>query len=122
MPRKLSYLAKLDEKQIGARLRALRDREGISQVDLAKMLGMNQSLLSRYERGEVRMHGALLASLATIFKTSVDQILGLKEIKDQGLLKDRRFLGRIRQIDRLSPRKKQALLTTIDSFLGDERG
>jgi transcriptional regulator with XRE-family HTH domain len=121
VPRKRNYIASVDEKAIGERIKQLRKRRGLSQVELAQQLGMDQSLLSRYERGELRLHGALLASLAQVFRTSADEILGLKQIKQDGLLRDRRFLRRIYQIDGLSKRKKQALLTTLDSFLNEQR-
>jgi transcriptional regulator with XRE-family HTH domain len=121
VPRKLDYIAPLDEKAIGARIKELRNRRGMSQLELARKLGMDQSLLSRYERGALRLHGSLLASLAKAFRTSTDEILGVKPLRDDGVLKDRRFLRRVHRIDGLSKRKKQALLTTIDSFLNDER-
>ena len=121
VPRKRDYLAAIDDKAIGARLKELRNRRGLSQVELAEIVGMDQSLLSRYERGELRLHGALLVSLAKTLKTTTDELLGIKDLKPDGLLKDRRFLRRIHLIDGLSKRKKQALLTTIDSFLKDEQ-
>jgi hypothetical protein len=76
-------------------------------------------LVSQYELGKVRVHGALLAAFAKALHTTSDEILGLKETKDNGLIKDRRFLRRLERIDRLPRRKKDALLTTIDAFLED---
>lgn len=91
----------------------------MTQVELAKKLGVGQVLVSQYELGKVRVHGALLAAFAKALHTSSDTILGLKESKENGLIKDRRFLRRLEQIDRLPRRKKDALLTTIDAFLKD---
>lgn len=116
MPRKRDYTAPIDDKVIGTRIRALRLRRGLSQVSLAKSLGMDQSLLSRYERGELRVHGSLLASLAKQFRTSSDEVLGLKPSRPLPAA-DPRVMKRLEQIGSLPRRKKQALLMTLDEFL-----
>lgn len=117
--RKGSSLSPVDEKTIGRRLRELRDQHGMTQVQLAQAVGVEQSLVSDYERGVVRMHGALVAAFAKALKVSADEILGLQEVKSRGngLLKDRRFARRLQLIDQLSRRQKDALLTTLDTFL-----
>ena len=86
---------------------------------MAERLGIRQTLLSEYELGQTRIHGALVAAFARVLRVSSDEILGLKESKGNGLIEDRRFLRRLEQIDRLPKRKKDALLTTIDAFLKD---
>ena len=117
MPRRGSYIAPVDEKTIARRLRELRKRRGLTQVELAGKVGIDQTLLSTYERGTVRIHGAMVAALAKAVRSSTDELLGMKEPKESGLIKDRRFLRRLEQIDKLPRRKKDALLTTIDAFL-----
>lgn len=117
MPRRRKPLAPVDEKLIGGRLKELRNQRGLTQVEIAEKLGVNQSLVSQYERGELRLHGTLLAAFATILKVSADQILGLEKAEQEGLLRDRRFLRRIQKIDQLSKRHKQALLKSLDMLL-----
>jgi transcriptional regulator with XRE-family HTH domain len=106
-----------NERGIGRRLREIRKRRGKTQTEVAEALGVDQSLVSAYERGAVRPNAPTLATLAGFLRTSADQILGLKESKENGLMRDRRFLRRLEQIDRLPRRKRDALLTTIDAFL-----
>lgn len=120
MPRLGRYVAPVDEATIARRLRELRKCRGLTQVELAQKVGIDQTLLSTYERGTVRIHGAMVAALAKALRTTTDELLGLKQSKENGLIKDRRFLRRLEQIDRLPRRKKDALLTTIDAFLRDE--
>jgi transcriptional regulator with XRE-family HTH domain len=115
------YIAPVDEQTIARRIRDLRKRRGLTQVELAKLVGIDQTLLSTYERGTVRLHGAMVAALAKALRSTSDEILGLKEPKDSGPIKDRRFLRRLQQIDHLPRRKKDALLTTIDAFLTESR-
>jgi hypothetical protein len=64
----------------------------------------------------------MVAALAKALRTSADEILGLKEGRENGKLHDRRFLRRLERIERLPSRAKQALLKTIDTYLaGAER-
>ena len=61
-------------------------------MDLAD-LGVKQALISQYERGSVRLHGALIAGLAKILKASADDLLGLKPAPKNGHATDRRSEG-----------------------------
>lgn len=121
MPRRSAKIA-APEKLIGSRLVELRKRLGMPQVELAAKLGMSQSILSRYERGTIRLHGALVAGFAKALQVSADEILGLKEPKPNGGHPNRRVLRRLEKIETLPRRKQQALLTTIDAFLKSEGG
>ena len=117
--RKRTYITPVDEKTIGRRLRELREQQDMTQARLAAAVGVDQTLLSHYERGEARIHGALVAGFAKALGTSTDEILGMKDVKPtrNGHIKDRRFARRLQLIDRLSRRQKDALLTTVDTFL-----
>jgi transcriptional regulator with XRE-family HTH domain len=117
VPRRRSYTTPVDEKLIGKRLRELRVRRGLSQTEVAEKLGINQTLVSQYERGKLRLHGALVAGLAKMLRTSADEILGLSKLPDDGILKDRRFIRRLQQIEILSRGEKQAVLKTLDLVL-----
>ena len=120
MPRRTTKVTTF-EQMIGGRISQLRKQRGLSQTELAKRIGLSQSVLSRHERGMLRLHGALVADLAKALQTTSDEILGLKEPKQDGPFSDRRFVRRLQQIEGLSKRKKEALLTTIDAFLRGER-
>ena len=106
-------------KQTGARLAAVRKARGITQIDLAAQLGITQSMLSKYERGGLRLHGALIVRIAELLAVSTDELLGVKAAAPAPIqvLKDRRLRRRIQQIDRLSKRDREALARTIDAFL-----
>jgi transcriptional regulator with XRE-family HTH domain len=108
-----------DDKAFGRRLQEIRKRRGLSQVDVAQRLGIHQSLISQYERGYLRLHGALLVRLAQALNTTPDEILAVKEFggNGDGHAVDRRFLRRLLRIDRLTAHQKKILLGTIDAFL-----
>jgi len=117
VPRVGKYVTPVDEKTIAKRLRELRKERGLTQTEVAEKLGIQQALLSAYELGQVRIHGALVAAFAALYKVSADQLLGLKEIKGNGAIHDRRFLRRLERIEKLPRRAKQTLLGTIDAYL-----
>ena len=108
-----------DDKIFGARLKEIRKRRGITQVDLAQRLGIHQSLISQYERGSVRLHGALIVRFAQALQTTPDEILVADTTaeNDTGHTVDRRFVRRLQKVDKLSPHQKKILLGTIDAFL-----
>lgn len=107
-----------DEQAIAKRLREARVRRGLMQTDLAATLGIDQSLISEYERGVVRVHGTLLAAFARELKVSADELLGLKASRRNGDVEhDPRLARRFQLIRKLPKRDKQALLRSIDNFL-----
>lgn len=81
------------------------------------MISLEQSAVSDYEKGEVRIHAAMLAGLARALKASADALLGLEKAKRNGHVLDRRFLRRVERLHRLSRRDQQALIGAIDAFL-----
>ena len=85
----------------------------------AQRLGIHQSLISQYECGYLRLHGALLVRLAQALQTTPDEILAVKEIPSNGDEHpiDRRFLRRLKKVDKLSAHQQKLLLGTIDAFL-----
>ena len=117
MPRRRTHKAPVNETLIGERLREIRKRRGLTQDELANKLGINQTLVSQYERGKLRMHGTLIAAFAKALKVSSDELLGLQRIRGNGFIQDRRLLRRLEKMDSLSRSQKRALLATIDAFI-----
>lgn len=81
-----------DEKENGAgrqvmagneifakRLRQLRERKHMKRCVLAELCGMNKSMISRYERGEMEPKATALAALADFFGVTTDYLLGRDE-------------------------------------------
>lgn len=57
------------------RLKALREKRGISQLKLAMDLGLNQNSISRYESGVREPDYKTLIALADYFDVSIDYLL-----------------------------------------------
>lgn len=58
------------------RLRALREREGISRLVLSQLCGLDDGAVRRYERGEIRPTVDSLIAIADHFQVSTDYLLG----------------------------------------------
>jgi hypothetical protein len=115
--RKRSYIMPVDEKTIGGRLRSLREERGLPQAEIAQ--AGSRSVAGLRLRAWRRKAPWPVAAFAKALKVSADAALGLDQskAKPSGVVKDRRFARRLQLIDRLSRRQKDALLTTIDTFL-----
>ena len=61
-------------KQLGNRLRALRESIGISQAKFADVIGSTQSSINRYENGQATPTVELLRKYADYFDVSMDYI------------------------------------------------
>ena len=89
---------------LGRRIVEVRKARGLTQVEMAERLGTTQSFVSKYERGELRLHGALIIKLAEALRVSTDELLGFagKEPSVKPAVKDRRLWRRLTAIERLS--------------------
>ena len=57
-------------------LRSARRAKGLTQVDVAKYIGLSQSSYSDWERGETKIDSRSLSRLAELFEVSVDYLIG----------------------------------------------
>jgi len=102
----------------GARLARLRRDRNITQNELARHVGLAQPNISDYERGRFVPRGPLIIRLARVLEVSTDQLLGVEPVKRNGSPPlDRSAARRLRKINLLSRRDRQALLRTIDAYL-----
>lgn len=62
------------------RIRDLREDNDLSQKSIADYLMCDQSLYSKYERGEREIPLKSVVKLAVFYKTSVDYIVGLTDV------------------------------------------
>jgi transcriptional regulator with XRE-family HTH domain len=85
-------------------------------MELAESVDVQQSVLSEAERGDIRLHGALLVRLAKALKVSADEILGLKETKPERPVSGR-LIRRVQQIEALPRSKQRVVLEMVDAFL-----
>ena len=66
-------------KQIGLKIRQLRESAGLSQEELAKLLKVARPTISQIENGDRNVNAGDLIKLSRIFSVDVDSILNLKK-------------------------------------------
>lgn len=68
---------KLFFKQLGARIAQLRkERGGLTQTQLAEMLGLTQQMVASYEVGRRRVPVSLLPAIADALTISIEELIG----------------------------------------------
>lgn len=64
------------QDSMGERLKTLRTKQQLSQSDVAKRIHVTPALISAYEKNERNPSISSLISLADVYRTSTDFILG----------------------------------------------
>lgn len=108
----------VSKKEIGQRLRNIRAQKGVTQKDLAAILGTNQSHVSNVERGDRGITVQQLVKIARALKISTDHVLGEDApASGNGHTLDPRLVRRLEKIQKLPPKQRRSLLNTVDTFL-----
>lgn len=107
----------LSKKQLGERVRTLREQRGLSQGQLAALVGTHPQSLSQAERGVRSLTLQQVIKLSRALKVSTDEILGESKGSAATVEGDRRLLRRVRRIQELPPAQREALLDMLDGAL-----
>ena len=102
--------------QIGRRLADTRKSRGLTQSQLAELIGINQRLVSDYEIGRTSISAEMLSRFCIVLRCSADSIINMKsEISSSPV--NLRLVRRFDNIEKLPPSQQKALLQNIDMFL-----
>jgi len=118
---------KLAAEEIGARLRALRESQGLNQIEVARRVGFNSAnTIKDYEKGQIPRTQHLV-KLAQLYGVSIDYILFGRELRGAGLVAsppepylkldraDRRLVDEIMELlQDADPKTKQDLRRQLD--------
>ena len=115
-------------ENIGKRIRIERMEKGITQNELARMLGMTQDSISLWEKGKRIPDTQYVISLCKVFGVSADYLLGLED--DFGVrvpapvstdiltAEEKKYIENLRQ---LSPNLRQLMSETLDTMVAESR-
>lgn len=70
----------------GDRLRSLRARMGMSQLEFAKQVKLSKSAVNMYERGEREPSFEVLEKIADYFNVDIDYLLGKSDVENKNRL------------------------------------
>jgi transcriptional regulator with XRE-family HTH domain len=62
-------------RKLGSRIRKLRKEQSITQLELADMLGTNQPVVAKWEKGTRKMPANILPPIAKALNTSYEKLL-----------------------------------------------
>jgi transcriptional regulator with XRE-family HTH domain len=99
------------------RLRATRERRGLSQVRFAEMLGVLPRVYNRWEKGGATPRFDTVAKMAEILSVSLDELAGRQPPTSDIRIHDPRLHELYKEIDRLSAEDQQALAILLDSLV-----
>lgn len=120
MPRKLKYkLPKLniDNGYIGERIARFRKERALTQKNLAKKIGITQTLVSDYETGRSHLSDEMIIRFAIALGKSADEILGLKNNHLSNIKLSLRLIKRIKKLEKLPENKQKKILSTLDDLI-----
>lgn len=121
MPRPTKHVV-LSRKEIGERVRTLRQERRMTQVEFAKLLGTHQASLSQIELGIRGVSLQQAVKLARALRVSPDRLLGTtKSNGHQGTPRNEKLMRRVRRIEQLPPEQQEAAIKILDGFLDSQR-
>ena len=74
---------------LGIRIKKARKQEGLTQEQLAEVIGVSRSAISKWESGDMEPTINNLAGLARVLNVSTDYLLGLDENAANRSVRDR---------------------------------
>jgi transcriptional regulator with XRE-family HTH domain len=104
----------------GQRLARLRKEHGYTQVELAKKLGIIQSLVSDYETDRLRLPSELAVRIAVALDITTDELLRPQPKKSPRKKPSLKIVRRMEEIEKLPPRQQAFVLSALDSILRGE--
>jgi transcriptional regulator with XRE-family HTH domain len=109
------------KKEVGGRLRRLREARDVTQVKLAKSLGVTQSNVSEMERGIRSITANQAVKVAKTLRVSLDELfLADNGRADKTPLRTLKLLRRIRRIESLPEARQRVVLKFIDALIDQE--
>ncbi|GAG75019.1 unnamed protein product [marine sediment metagenome] len=109
----------LCSEPIGQRIARFRKEKGLTQQELAHIMGLVQYLISDYETGRLRLYDEMVARFAIALEVSTDEILGLKKEKHLEAAPSLKIIKRLKKLEKLPPNKQKPILRVLDALIKD---
>jgi transcriptional regulator with XRE-family HTH domain len=105
-------------KEFGQRLKALREKRGLTQVDLARAIGVHKMQLLRYEHGQSSPTAERVIGLARVLRVTADVLLrGDRKGEESIPFENIQLFERMRVLDRLPRSELTTVLDVIDAVI-----
>jgi transcriptional regulator with XRE-family HTH domain len=104
-------------KALGAHIAQLRKEQGMTQVELARALGVSQQTVFAYELGDRRVTVPLLAKLAKTFAISVEELMGVAKPRASKQRRSPKIMRHAERIQQLTKTQQRFVVKIIDIFI-----
>jgi transcriptional regulator with XRE-family HTH domain len=102
---------------LGQRLAQARERAGISQAELAKLLNTSQPAIAYWERSAVNLRSDVIAKLSQILGVSADELLGTRpprSVASKPIGKARKLFD---EVSKLPRRQQEKIAELVKMFV-----
>lgn len=104
--------------KISDKIKKIRKNRGLSQNQLAEIIGINTAHLSRLENDRYQPSVEVLKKLADALQVSADYLLsGTDDEAEEIKIQDQSFADKIRLLDSLDGKEKETVINVIDAML-----
>lgn len=105
-------------KALGGRIATARKVQGLTQIQLAELLGIAQQTLAHYEVGRLRLPTSMLPALAQGLNVSVEELLGQPGPRSAGKREPAsRLEQQVERIGQLPKAKQRFVMEMLDTVL-----
>ena len=104
----------------GKRVKAIRERMGITQTELARRTGLTPATISQYESGKRTMSSRSVPKLAAVLNVTSDYLLGNVAYSEKDMLADPRVRDIIDIFSGLPTAEQRTIYQFILFLRGDK--
>ena len=106
-----------DGLSFGERLKNIRKAKGVTQVELAEVIGVSQRIITYYECESGFPPSHLLPLMAKTLRVSTDELLGIKNVKELLPPEQAILWKKLKRISTLPKKDQKILLNLLNSML-----
>jgi transcriptional regulator with XRE-family HTH domain len=120
MPQKPKFTLKephISTEQVGKNIAKIRKTKGLTQTELAEKIGISQNLVSHYEIGRLKISAEMIIHFSIALNVNADKILGLTPVNESYEPISPALVRKMKDIEKLPPSEKRALMKTIDKYI-----
>jgi len=108
-------------KNFGKRLAELRKQKGLTQRTLAELIGVSERVIAYYEAESKYPPAHHIVPLIKALKVSADELLGVKNIKQQLNPELAKLWRRLKKAEQLSTKNQKKLFDFVEMLLTQEK-
>jgi len=104
------------KSEFGERLKKLRLARGLTQSELGRMIGASQRVVEYYENQSKFPPITFIPAIAKALKVSADELLGIKNVRDEDVTTYKKLLKRFKAVQGFSVRDQKVVFAVINNI------